>query len=242
MTKRGRIGIIITAGAVGTALGAWLWFCAPISDVPVFDIPKPSLGVLTTRYETAQRDSLLITRVPPPRLSGAATYRYDPSSRTLRVASRNDWDHAGGAITDPSSDLGGSSKLFITTQDGVLIVGGAGISGRAVPTRGQTALVVERSPSQNLVGVLTADGRERWMNRGWFFAFGGGYAGQHYVEFFTLPDMTPLGAVRIPFTTAERIDSPCWSEDGRYLVYTSANGIRMCVIHVDDDPKREQKP
>ena len=96
------------------------------------------------------------------------------------------------------------------------------------------------------VCVLTADGPERPKSsiRGPVFggSLGGGYYGQHYVECFRLPEMALIGdAVRIPFTTVEGIDSPCWSADGRFLVYANRNGTQMCVIHVEEEG-REREP
>jgi hypothetical protein len=78
-----------------------------------------------------------------------------------------------------------------------------------------------------------------------FGSFGGGFYGQHYIEFFHLPDMKPIGKpVRIPFTTVRGIDTPCWSPDGHFVIYANRagraveDGTRMCVIHVGQEGQK----
>ena len=104
-----------------------------------------------------------------------------------------------------------------------------------IPTAGRTALSVYPSPSGDVIAVLSADGWKRLyipspipFSKGWG---GRGYAGQHYVEFFTLPELERKGpAVRIPLTTAGMMSlSPQWTAGGEYAVYQESS-YDVCII------------
>jgi hypothetical protein len=109
-------------------------------------------------------------------------------------------------------------------------------------TLGRYILRVVASPRPDLVALLTAEGPERPKTKGgWIVgSVGGGFYGQHYVEFVQIPEFRRIGEpVRIPFTTVDGIYEPCWSADGRFLIYGDQSLERICVIHVPF-PEREE--
>jgi len=222
-----------------------------VSDVPVFVTPaacSPSLDRLDLRVRSINEDdqAILITRgktwVPLADIPDQWTvYRYDGGTRTLSAVEPVEWHKAGGSIAEP---LGGDPgyEFFWRHLDGVVKyrVGPGPL--QEFTTRGEYAVSLTASPNGKIICVLTADRPKRPKSPGpgmVFGTLGGGYYGQHRLEMFQLPEMTPVGeAVRIPFTTVKGIDIPCWSPDGRFLVYSNYEGTKMCVIHVDQGGKK----
>ena len=261
--KRGTPNILLSLAAVfcvvfvgvcmfrRTPLGHVLWppkHPPTASDVPVFATP-PARGLnllfpeLFARSVTEDDDVLLITRIAMPGELPEVPkqwpiYRYDARTRTLIWVDPSKWGEDGGQIGKPGR--GSASGRFICKEvDGILKYRARpGEALRDFQTVGEFALRPTFSPDGKDICVLTADGPERPSSGPdmVFGSVGGGYYGQHYLEFFRLPDMAPIGkVVRIPFTTVEGIGMPCWSPDGRFLVYSNYEGTKMCVIHVDQE-------
>jgi hypothetical protein len=66
-----------------------------------------------------------------------------------------------------------------------------------------------------------------FLGGGW----GGGWAGQHYVDLFEFPSMTRVGeSLRIPLTTAEGLSFQGWSQDGAYLFFDDCARQVLCII------------
>ncbi|UCC31890.1 MAG: hypothetical protein JSU86_06350 [Phycisphaerales bacterium] len=228
------IGAVIALGATAclVSLGTRK------SDVPVFAISNPGWGDLHLRLESEASDILLLTRADPdssiPHYRTGAVYRYEPTTQTVREVSVEQWNKATGKITRFDTMRPSLHWRHVAVKNGAILVSGDNIDSRTVETTGETALRRKVSPEGDLVAVLTADGEHDPVQHGWVFPSGGGYRGQHYVELFTFRDMQRRRpALRIPLTTEEGIESACWSADGRYIVYSSSNGKRVCIIRTD---------
>ncbi len=225
------------------------------SDVPVFDVPS-RFGTafrplsLYVKSSEAEPGVILITRDtsyqddPKMPLNGPVL-EYLRSTRSIREVSVEEWRISEGTATSIGSFFGNQTNFSCIIRDGELKVGLLGKGVQRYATAGTHALGVHHSPKRNVVGVLSANGPERPSEDvlPMFSSIGGGYYGQHFVEFFRVPTMEPIGRpVRLPFTTAGGLSwSPVWSADGRYLVYTTSDGTKMCVLHVDIDPKPKRK-
>lgn len=214
-----------------------LWPRPFVSDVRVFDV-DPGGSHLRVRYDSADKKTLLITRTLFDSLNPydrfGTIYRYDAEAVTLLEIPRETWDLASGEIVTVESWMIPTSAWRVVADRGKLCVASKGRASQFVPTQGRTALRAIGDPTGHVIAALTTDGWERPGTRGWFTSFGGGYGGQHYVELFSVPDMIPVkSAIRIPFTNAGGIDAPCWSADGKYIVYASADKRRMIVIQTE---------
>ncbi len=239
-----------------TPLGHVLWpplMRASVSDVPVFDVPRghdTSTGKsmdIVVRTDKDGHDGILISRLrfgtlTDPEIPTAwPVYRYDRRARTLQSVKPSEWRLATGPVTSFDSDnyATGDWGLHARVRNGVLvgeIRQGPDIS---VAVKGKFGTGQEFSPVEPVVAILTAEGPRRPKSKGGMVftpSFGGGYYGQHYLELFSIPDMKPIGEpVRIAFTSVEGIESPTWSSDGRFLVYTTRDGKKMSVIHIDQE-------
>ena len=262
MSKNARIVVLVLAGLfclvfVGvcmfrrTPLGHVLWpprYAPSVSDVPVFTTPSnfyKSNVRLDLRVRTVSNEEgvILITRgetwgTLPDVPKEWPVFQYDARTRTLSTVNASQWKNAGGPI---EKALGGSSPardVRVGDVDGVYRyrIGSGPL--RDFDSHGTRAVGKSFCPDGTILALLTADGLRRPSSGpGMVFgSFGGGFYGQHYIEFFHLPDMKPVGKpVRIPFTTIKGIDTPCWSADGRFLVYANEEGTQMCVIHVGQE-------
>lgn len=237
-----------------TPIGHVLWpplMRASVSDVPVFDVPPgfdPATGWsmdIVVRVDNEGRGGILISRQNRGAYADIPTawpvYRYDGKTRTLTSVKPSEWRLATGPVTSFDSDnyATGDWGLHARVRNGVLvgeIRQGPDIS---VAVKGKFGTGQEFSPVEPVVAILTAEGPRRPKSKGGMVftpSFGGGFYGQHYVSLFRLPEMTPIGeAVRIAFRTVDGIESPTWSSDGRFLVYTTRDGRKMCVIHIDQE-------
>ncbi len=217
------------------------------SDVPLLSIPPwpgTLLGgqTLWIRYGGEGVNELLVTRGSIDQAPAATeliwpVYRYDARVRQLDEVDQVRWDGEKNPIAGILSVsrrvhsyevAHEGSTISLRDPDGLQPIG--------FNTEGEYALRVTASPVPNIVALLTADGPRRPKTKGPGMGIGnvgGGFYGQHYVEFYRVPELIRIGnPVRIPFTTVRGIDYPCWSEDGRYLVYGDSGLVNICVIHV----------
>ena len=215
-----------------------VWLATPKSDVPVFAISSPGWSGLSLRLEHQGSDILLLTRADPSstvlHFQTGPVYRYDPVASALTEVSKAAWDEATGQIARFDTLRNVPHGWGVTVENGAVVIFGDAVDTRTVEVTGETALWVDESVASDLVAVLTVDGELDRPLYLWFFSRSGGYRGQHYVELFKLPEMTRRRpALRIPLTTADGIESPCWSSDGKYVVYSSSDGKRLCIIRTD---------
>lgn len=227
--------VVVIAVGVTACL---VWVATPKSDVPVFAISNPGWSGLRLRLEHQGSDILLLTRADPsstvPHFQTAPVYRYDPVASALTEVPKAAWDEATGQIARFDAPRNAHQGWDVTVDNGALLIFGDAVDTRTVEVTGETALWVDESVASDLVAVLTVDGELDRPFYLWFFSRSGGYRGQHYVELFRLPEMTRRRrALRIPLTTADGIEAPCWSSDGKYVVYSSSDGKWLCIIRTD---------
>ena len=210
------------------------------SDIPCYEFRPGELTYgLYLRVADNTGDLLLTSDVPrsPDQNSVQPNvYAYDPKRDELRAVDAELWKVATGKICGEHvigcwGTLQADARISIV--DGRLLHGD-----RVVETKGRTVLDLSLSPRGDVLAVITADGWKRPSIRGLYplgGSWGGGYAGQHYVELFSLPSLDPRGAaIRIPLTSAEWLSHPRWSEDGSYLVLGDSLYLRICIIEVTE--------
>lgn len=235
-----------------TWIGHTIWPPKPVptsSDVPVFITPRgltKSLDSIYLRVRSADDDSILLTRgetwVDLPEVPDLwPVYRYDPHTRTIRKVNQVDWTSGVERVMKPRR--GRSPEGFSWRQvDGIMEYTIGRKPYRPFETTGDFAIDLTFKPGRKVICVLTADGPVRPASPGpgmIFGTVGGGYYGQHYLEFFQIPDMTRVReAVRIPFTTVAGLGEPCWSPKGRFLVYPNRDGTRHVIIHVYEEGQK----
>lgn len=242
--KNRMIRLYTGAGALVFAVFLWwIWAGWIGSDVPVFEV-DPRGGDLRTRYESPDKRSLLITRAdwdsPIPIRRIGTVYRYDVDTETLHSVGKEAWITATEPVQTPDTEFAYLPGFHISSKGGVFRAGVRGQQRREVSTKGKTALIARWAPGARRAMVLTTNGRKRFKLQSWFFPMGGGYRGQHYVELFCVPEMTPVKeAIRIPFTSGVGgLNGPHWSDDGRYLVFTSGDRRRMIVIDTEANERK----
>ena len=204
------------------------------SDVPRFELPTWTSGTCMVALRVDHRTGNLLIMC-----GGEATgrkgdiYEYDQHLRQMRPVSEDAWNQATGKPCWEVDYDDACCSTFIS--DEVRVEDGAFWRGtEKIATEGRTALSFSVSPSDDFAAVLSADGRRCWFIRGpmpFRGGRGGGYSGQHYVEFFTLPEVKRKGPpVRIPLTTGDRMScSPQWTAGGEYVVYQKSPSD-VCII------------
>ena len=106
----------------------------------------------------------------------------------------------------------------------------------AIDTGGSSFIRHHIRPDGELIAFLSANGCRRPHIRTGFMPFlgggwGGGYAGQHFVDMYEFPSMKRIGKpLRLPFTTAEGMSFQGWSEDGAYLFFARTRFQALCII------------
>jgi hypothetical protein len=258
--KETKTGLALTfmAAAGICALAAWSFYQSAwghtfwprhvevASDVPVFETPS-RFGTanhnlqLYVRLSHVDSGAILVTRDEPHQDIPAAgglwpVYRYDSQTRELDVVDIEVWRRAEGKVTTNGSNFAAPTVLFCNVAEGVFSCRTEiGRPNQSYQTIGKYAVRQLRPLYGDIVGVISADGPER-PSTGvlpMVSSIGGGYYGQHYVEFFAFPSMERLGEpIRIPFTSAEGIGSYVWSADQRFLVLPNASGTKMCILHM----------
>jgi hypothetical protein len=164
------------------------------------------------------------------------TYRYLRAEETLEPVSEAVWEDATGTIAEmphwrPPPD-------WLRIEDGRLWN-----HDDVVPLAGRSAIKWSIDPTETVLAVLSANGLKR--PEGWSpmpFLAGGrpeGYLGQHYIDFFNFPSLTPKEQpTRVPPTTAKNIIRLRWSVAGEYLVLWQTMPETVCVIPLDEVDNR----
>lgn len=154
-------------------------------------------------------------------------YSYDPNAGTLSLVANNFWENATGEIGDR---CGGppTSNPWLHIDDSDRLVD----RDEQIETAGETALRFKTSPSGKFIAVLSANGF-KYPSIIPFMGKGGTF-GQHYHQLLLAKDLSATGRrVPLPFVTARKLFSPCWSPDERFVVYTEVLYHRITIVAVD---------
>lgn len=134
-------------------------------------------------------------------------YRYDIVSNRFKPVPGESWQRAAGKS---------HSLVFehLSPQSAV------GVSGK---TAGKTTLAYLASPQGRLASVISMT--DTGIRRTGFFGGPGSPNGPYYHQFFSLPDLKPLGeVVKLSYATVR----VCWTPDERFVIYGG-----LCVIPVN---------
>jgi hypothetical protein len=224
------------------ALGLLLWFSAAKSDTRVFRVDGSSWGEWRVRRESETSKRLLLAQLragwgESQRYLTGKVYRYDPAEASITEVPVKLWHQTSGTALDADMIPPDKVRPCAAITDGIVEASCGGPASGTLEVVGEAAVAIDWAPTGKLMAILTADGASQPPSRAWVNAWTGNtnaYNGQHYVELFSIPDLKPAReAVRIPFTTMTGLDPPCWTADGGYVVYSSIDGKRVCIIRTD---------
>ncbi len=126
-----------------------------------------------------------------------SVYSFDDSSGTFTLVEKSRWEETDGEVA--SCRGGGGGILF----------GSYVVDGQAIPVRGGA---VQVSGLRNVVAILSTEGLVPFPSLPFVSS------GQHYSQFFSAPDFSPLSEpVRVGVGGA--IISACWTVEGRFVIY-----------------------
>lgn len=178
-------------------------------DVPLYATPAwGTPGELALR--PAPGGGLLARRSPE-----GAVYAWGPEAGAPELADRSRWEAAETAITECRAQrLADPRVVRIDPRSRKLQAGE-----REVATAGAQVLVTQLSPSGRWLAVLSADLERRGSLLP--FAGQGGGRGAHYYEVLDAEDFTVAQEPRrLPFDSADKVVSLCWSSDERAIVWS----------------------
>lgn len=216
------LGVVI--GYVGLA---WPTDIARTGDVPLLLIGDwSSTGYFEVRIDSRATDHLLLSQTPVPPKSHSNVYRYNTTTGSWAKAEDLAWN-ASDAPISTSADHGHiKAPPFLVRQENGLRFGD-----RSLRTCGSTMLRYHISPKISLIAAISVDGGRRPSVQ--FFPMGsrgGGYAGQHYLEFFEFPSLQRRGEPIRLF--GEEFGLPCWSADEQYLIIPHTDFRNVCIVPV----------
>jgi len=196
----------------------------PLLATPAWQAKAPAYGEqLLLRRDTQAPRMLLLKHS-----AHEGAYRYDPQTLSLTAIADQDWNRAGGAITECATQSPPSPQaLRIDPQSHRLMAGS-----REVLTAGRTVLAVTASPSRRYAAVLSAEGPAAGSLVP--FLGSGGATGQRLHQLVSLPGAAVIGnTIPIPVRRSEDVLAACWSSDERVIVYYDVLFAHMSVIDVD---------
>lgn len=160
-------------------------------------------------------------------LDGAqAVYRYDAAHQQLDAMTMHAWEALHTPVVNCATQIPPlTPTLKLDERANAVVLRDS----TRWPTTGRLARVLQWSPSQRLVAILSASG---WR-RGSILPFlsGGSVGGPYYHEVFTgQPPLRRLGApIRVPIPSHTNV-SACWSADERAVVYKGVVHSGMAII------------
>jgi dipeptidyl aminopeptidase/acylaminoacyl peptidase len=171
-------------------------------------------------------------------MKGLPLYRYSVKNGGLQVISPEVWNESGGSIVvyDEESRLRNRGELTHDLNTRLLE-----FRGSRVETAAPTVLSTAISPNGQYAAVISAEGK---FKRGGIMPFGDPViSGRRFHQVFRMADAVPVGEPVMLQGTTERNDvEPCWSPDGRYVVYQDGKCEHLWIIEaprvvVEDDKK-----
>ncbi len=126
-----------------------------------------------------------------------AVYRFDTLTGEFSLVDESTWEASQGEVRD----CGGT--------DGSLLFGSFVVDGQEIPVRGRA---VQGSSFGNVVAILSTNGNVPIP------LITGASTGQHYSQFFSADDFSPLSEP-VQVGVGETVISACWTVDGRFLIY-----------------------
>ena len=250
--KAKRVTVFAPIGLLVGILGTWWWY-EPTSSLPVRKF-SPTYwkwgGTLLMRSETPEGENLLfdhvpgppnpVTPLPAPVGRNRTIYRYRRGLHLLDSLSGTAWDEATTPIVDCAAQDAASASPFGINDEHRLRFRRNLFESDRIPTAGKAALGIAASPDKEFVAVISARGMRRNLSPVPFLGGGLRPAGQHYHEVFDRLTGKRVGeAVPIPAIGAL---GPCWSADGRYVVYADVQLFDIVIVEVPSVQAVEEEP
>lgn len=203
-------------------------------------------GETFLRRESSASDVLLIKRPRGTNLRGSDTrkaigtdadsfYRYDPRLGNIGPVTRKEWDKSAEEVIDCGTNFDYSMPRHRAVV--IRATRQFEIGSKVVPTAGEVPLKCVTPPDADLTAILSGDAPDK----GAFLPFLSSTVctGQHYHQTFSRASATQVGETeRIPFVSADKPISMCWSPDQQYVLYCTGGSV--CIIPVIAG--RDQKP
>lgn len=194
---------------------------------------NPHRGILYLKCETDRTGDLLLMyvgsessfamdknpRIPAASLAkGRPIYRYDNATNKLLHVPPEVWDAAKGDLLMCGMQLR-LQDVGTFVHDSLTSV--VKFSGRTVATAGRTVLKALPDPTGEYVAVLSTQGELRKP----VVPFGDPVVkGERFHQLFRRQDASEIGKpVKLDVDTDRDYIDPCWSPDGRFIVYHNAS-------------------
>ena len=195
---------------------------APLLEVAAWAVPydqenRARLEIEFLRREAHGAGALLLTD-----RRFVEVYRIDPSTNSVSLATKDDWQNARGPVANCYRQFGLSPGVRI--EDDRLLAGEDELT-----AAGDLALSVDVSPSRNKALVISAEG-PRVIPSFFYFGSRGYVSGRHYQQFLAMPEGQFLDTVwRLPseFDEAQGFGI-CWTPDEQFVVYQDDTNL---IIH-----------
>lgn len=159
--------------------------------------------------------------------------RYKPGAADLEIIAEGDWNSATTKAID-CDGYADERPFELNSHTDTLRYKGA-----VVKAAGQTVLHLTASPTGELVAVYSGEGKPGYSFSIWLGK--GIVPGRRFHQFFSKIDGKPRGeTIIIPDTPEKDAYGPCWSPDGRYVVYWGLDAQFVRIIPVNE--KKDEKP
>lgn len=177
-------------------------------DILLMNIGSDSRFLLEERPLTAAKELV----------DGRPVYRYLASGHKIVEVTPDTWDTSPGQLLPCSEQLRLYNRGTFTHD---LITKVLQFNGQVVATTGPTVLKALPDPSKTYVAVLSATDKVRGSG----IPFGDPIIkGDRYHQLFRMADASEVGKpLRLKVKTDRDYISPCWSSDGRFLIYHDAS-------------------
>lgn len=172
-----------------------------------------------------------------PAMKDLPVYRYDVKAQRLHVVSSHVWD---GDSTDIMICHKQRSLLYPGPFEHDLTQHILHFHDKQVPAAAATVLNSAVSPNREYAAVLSGEGK---FKRGGFMPFGDPViSGKRFHQVFRMADAVPVGEPVMLQGTTERNDvRPCWSPDGRFVVYKDGKCEHLWIIEAPITPSEAER-
>lgn len=169
-------------------------------------------------------------------VNGRPIYRYVASARKLVEIAPEIWDGATGEIITCGKQVSLSPHYGNFTHD--LVKRSLQFNQKDIISAGPTVLTALPDPSKTYVAVLSATGEMRKS----IIPFGDPtIEGDRYHQLFRMADATEVGQrVKLKVSTDRHYTFPCWSPDGRFVIYDELSE-RLWIVDVANSLGVEEK-
>ena len=228
MTFKLRCSLVIVAALLTLVIAFCAWMS--LAQAPTATFAQPGWGSGATLQLRADGAGGLLFAPgiryidPPAGVLRHDAYRYEPGKRALMPVTTETWSAATGEVVD--CDRAGLELASGVSADGEEFL----IKGRAVPIAGRVRQA-RGSPDGRLVAVVSASAISLPSTSVIPTIGGPRIVGWRYHRLISVASGRPIGdPVGLGFGSSD--PTPCWSPDGRLVLYADAAFATLAVVRV----------